>query len=111
MFVLLGCGRVEHRHDARVFEIARRDAFEMRADAAQFGSHKTVHKMQAPIQPRKQLVLDLVVDRKRDLGAVWPNLSKINNTRQGDVPAYGFERVLIWRVALDRQKDCVSLKP
>src|ERR1044072_7233360 len=43
----LGGRRLEHRHDARVIQIASRNAFEMCADAAQFRSQEAVHKMQA----------------------------------------------------------------
>src|SRR5881397_926839 len=99
---LSGCGRLEHGHDARVIQIARRDAFEMRADAAQFRSHEAVHKMQTPVEPGKQFVLDLVVNRQRDLRAVCPNLSEINDAHEGNIPTHRLERILFWRVALDR---------
>jgi len=105
-----GCGRLEHGHDARVIQIADRDAFEMRADAAQFRSHEAVHKMQTPVEPREQFVLDLVVNRERDLSAIWPDLSEINDAHKGNVPAHGLEGILVWRVALDRQEDRVRLK-
>src|SRR5947207_12938069 len=42
--VLSGCRRLEHGHDARVIQIAGSNPFEMRADAAQFGSQEAVHK-------------------------------------------------------------------
>jgi len=74
-----GGGRLEYWQDALVIQIAGRDAFEMRADAAQFGSQKAVHKMQTPVEPGEQFVLDLVVNGKRHLRAVRANLSKIDD--------------------------------
>src|SRR4029078_13439432 len=53
---------------------ATRDTFQ-RADPAHFGSHKRIEKTRGPVEPGKQLVPDLVVNWKRDLRAVWPNLS------------------------------------
>ena len=102
---------MEHGHNARVIQIARRDAFEVRTDAAQFRSHEAVHKMQTPVEPGEQFVLDLVVNRERDLRAVWTNLSEINKAHKGNVTARRFERILVGRVALDRQKDRMGLKP
>jgi hypothetical protein len=75
----------------------------MRADAAQFRGHEAVHETQTPVQPRKKLVFDVVVDRERDFSAAWPNFSKIDDSHDGDVPTNGFERVLVWRVAVDRK--------
>ena len=94
-----------------MIQIASRDAFEMRAYAAQFGSHKAVHKVQTPVEPGEQFVLDLVVNGERDLGAVRANLSEINDAHKGNVTARRFERILVGRVALDRQKDRMRLKP
>ena len=93
---------MEHGHDARVIQIAGRDPFEMRTDAAQFRSQEAVHKMQAPVEPGKQWVLDLVVNRKRDLRTVCPNLSEINDAHEGNVAAHGLERILLWRFTVDR---------
>ena len=104
------CSRLEHRQNRRTLKIVRGDSFEVRADAAQFGSHKRIDKTQAPVEPGKQLVPDLVVNCKRDLRAVWPNLSEVNDSHQVDIPAHGLKRILIWRVALDRQENGVSLK-
>jgi hypothetical protein len=87
----------------------RRVSFQ-RADTAQFGSRKSIEKTQAPVEPGKQLVPDLVVNRKRDLRAVWPNLSEVNDPDHVDIPTCGLKRTLIGRVALDRQEDGVSLK-
>ena len=109
-FVFLGSSRLEHGQHRRMLEVARRNAFEVRSDATQLGSHKTVDKIQAPIQPGNQLVLDLIVNRKRDLRAGSPNLGEINDSHKVNIAAHGLERILIWRVTLDRQKDCVSLK-
>ncbi|PYJ52416.1 MAG: hypothetical protein DME69_01495 [Verrucomicrobia bacterium] len=109
-FAFLGSSRLEHGQHRRMLEVARRNAFEVRSDATQFGSHKTVDKIQAPIQPGNQLVLDLIVNRKRDLRAGSPNLGEINDSHKVNIAAHGLERILIWRVTLDRQKDCVSLK-
>jgi hypothetical protein len=102
--------RLKHRHNRRTLKIACGDSFEVRADAAQFGSHKRIDKTRAPVEPGKQLVPDLVVNSKRDLRAVWPDLSEVNDSHQANVPTRGFKRVLIGHVALDRQKHGVSLK-
>ena len=104
------CSRLEHWQNRRTLKIACGDSFEVRADAAQFGSHKRIDKTQAPVEPGKQLVPDLVVNCKRDLRAVWPDLSEVNDSHQVNIPAHGLKRILIGRVALDRQKDRVSLK-
>jgi len=93
-----------------MLKVARRDAFEVRANTTQFGSDETIDKMQAPIQPGKQLVFNVVVNRQRDLGTVWPDFSKINDAHQGNIPAHRLERILIWRIAIDRQEDGVRLK-
>jgi len=103
-------GRLEYGHNTRVIEIACCDAFKMRTDAAQFGGHETVHEMQTAVEPGEQFVLDLVVNRERDLGAIWTNLREINNAHQSNVTAHRFERVLVRRVALDRQEDRMRLK-
>src|ERR1043166_1765268 len=71
---------------------------------------KTIYEMQTSIQPGKQLVLNLVMNRKRDLSAIWPNFGKIDDAHQCNISAYGFEPVLIWRVALNRQEDRMGLK-
>ena len=105
-----GWGRLEHGHNARVIQITGRNAFEMRTDAAQFRSHEAVHKMQTPVEPGEQFVLDFVVNRERDLRALWSNLSEINNAHKGNITARRFERILLRRVALDRQKDRMRLK-
>jgi len=101
---------LEHWHNASVFKVAGGDTFEVRAYAPQFGSDETIDKMQAPIQPGKQLVPYLIVNRKRHLGAIWPNFRKINDAYQGNVSAYGLERVMIWRVTLNRKENRVRLK-
>src|SRR6266542_1169695 len=98
---LSGCSRLEQGHDALAIQIAGRDAFEMRANTAQFRSHEAIHKMQTPVEPREQFVLDLVVNRQRDLRAVRPNVSEINDTHEGNIPSRRLERILVWRVALD----------
>lgn len=104
------CSRLEHWHNRRTLKTACGDSFEVRADAAQFGSHKRVDKTRAPVEPGKELVPDLVVSCERDLRAVWPDLSEVNDSHQVNVPTRGFKRVLIGHVALDRQKHGVSLK-
>ncbi|PYL26697.1 MAG: hypothetical protein DMF37_01125 [Verrucomicrobia bacterium] len=93
-----------------MFKVAGRDAFEVRADAPQFGSDETIYKMQAPIKPAEQLVPYLIVNRKRDLGAIWSNFSKINDAYQGNIPAYGLEGVLICRLAINRKENRMRLK-
>jgi len=97
-----GGGRLEHWQNARVIQVAGRNAFEMRTDAAQFGSHEAVDEMQTPVEPGEQSVFDLVVNRERDLRAVRANLSEINDAHHGNVPAHGLERILVWRIAVDR---------
>ena len=93
-----------------MIQVAGRDSFEVRTDTAQFGSHKTVHEVQAAIQPGKELILDVIVNRERNFGAIWPNLSEINDPHQCDISAHGLEGVLVRRFALDRQQDCVGFK-
>ena len=44
-FVFSGCSRLEHRHNTRMLEVARRDAFEVRANTTQFGRDETIDKM------------------------------------------------------------------
>jgi len=39
-----------------MIQVTGSDAFKMRTDTAQFGGDKIVDKMQAPIQPGKQLI-------------------------------------------------------
>ena len=72
----------------------------MGADAAQLSIYKAVHKMQTAIQPGEKFVFDFVVERERDLGAVRPDLSKINNAHEGNVSAYGLERILVRRLTI-----------
>ena len=109
-FVSSGWRRLEHGQHRRVIEVARRDTFEVRANTAQFRRHKTIDKMQASIQPGKQFVPDLIVHRQRNLGAVWANFGEINDSHQLDISARGLERILVGRVAIDRQKHRVRLK-
>jgi hypothetical protein len=61
-----------------MLEVAGCDSFEVRPNTAQFGRHKAIHEMQAPIQPGKQLVLNLVMNSQSNFSAVWPNFSEIN---------------------------------
>src|SRR5204862_3035332 len=110
IFVCSGRGRLKHGQNARVIQITGRDSFEMRADAAQFGSDKAINKMQTPVEPGKKLVLDLVVNSECDLSAVGTDLSKVDNAHKGDIPSHGLERILLRRVAVDRQEDRVRLK-
>jgi len=82
----------------------------MRADAAQLGVDKAVHKMQTSIQPGEQFVFDFVVHGERDLSAVRPDLSKIDNPHQADVSADGLECVLSGRIAIHRQQHSVRFE-
>ena len=82
----------------------------MRADAAQLGCHKAVHKMQTAIQPGEKFIFDFVVDRERDLGALRPDLSEINDAHQANVSADGLERILVRRIAIYRQQHSVRLE-
>src|SRR5207237_9699682 len=86
------------------------DPLEMREDTSQLGSHKAVHKMQTSIQPGEKFVFDFVVDGKRDLGAVRPNLCEINDAHEGNVSTHGLERILVRRIAVHRQQHSVRLK-
>jgi hypothetical protein len=43
--------------------------------------------MQVSIEPGKQAVLDLVMDRDRDLGAVRPDLGEIDQADDFDITA------------------------
>ena len=52
----------------------------MRADAAQFSSHKRVDKAQAAVEPSEQLVLYFVMNCERHLRAVCADLSEINDS-------------------------------
>ncbi|PYK20164.1 MAG: hypothetical protein DME56_08160 [Verrucomicrobia bacterium] len=72
----------------------------MRTDAAQFGSDKAVHEVQASIQPGKQFIFDFVVNGERNLGAMWPDLSKINDAHHANISAHGLERILARRIAV-----------
>src|SRR6266550_3170700 len=47
------------------------------------------------VEPGKQLVPDLIVNCKRYLRAVWPDLSEVNDSHQVNIPAHGLKRVLI----------------
>jgi len=107
---LSGVSRSEHRHNTRALQVAGPDAFEMCADAAQFGSYKAVHKMQTTVQPCEQFIFDFIVDRQRDLGALGPDLSEISDAHDGNVPAHGFKRILVRRIAVHRQKHGVRLE-
>jgi hypothetical protein len=76
---------LEHGHNARVFQITRSDPFEVRPDAAQFRSHEAVHEMQTPVEPGKDFVFDLVMNRECDLSAVWPNLAEVNDSHESNI--------------------------
>src|SRR5713226_9779883 len=69
ILVCSGCSRLQHRQNRHGLNVAGGDSLEMRADAAQLRSYKSIDKMQAPVEPGKQLVLDLIVNRKRDFSA------------------------------------------
>src|SRR4029450_9496616 len=99
--VLSGGNSLEHRQNARMIQVTGRDAFEVRTDTAQFGSHKTVHEVQAAIQPGKELILDVIVNGECDFGAIWPNLSEINDPHQRDISAHRLGAVLARRLAPD----------
>src|SRR5439155_7005178 len=45
-----GGGRLEHGQNARVIQVAGRNASEMGADAAHVGSHVAVNKIQTPAE-------------------------------------------------------------
>src|SRR5260370_11810828 len=77
---ILCCSRLEHRQNRRALEIARCDPLEMRADAAQFSSHKRVDKAQPAAAPGEQRVLYFLMNGKRHLGAVCPDLTEINDS-------------------------------
>src|SRR6266446_314315 len=106
----LGGHRFEHRRHRRRFEIRRGDTFEVCTNAAQLRSHKRVDKVETPIKPCEKLALDLVMHSQRYLGAVWPNLRKIDQSHQINIAAHRFKCVLIGRLAVDCQEHCVRLE-
>ena len=55
--------------------------------------HKAVHEMQTAVQPGEQFILDLVVDRERDLGAVRPDFGEIDDAHEVNVSTHGLERI------------------
>lgn len=88
----------------------RGDAFEMRPQAAQLGSEEGVDKSELPVQPRIELVLNLVMNGQRDLGAVAPHFREIDKPHQFDISAPGLKGELIGRVVLDRCDNGVRVK-
>lgn len=80
-------GRFQHRHDWHALGVGGGDAFEVRPDAAQLRVNERVDEMQVSIEPGKQAVLDLVMDRDRDLGAVRPDLGEIDQADDFDITA------------------------
>src|SRR5438045_545051 len=71
-----GC-RFEHCQQRRPLHIRRGDAFEMSPNTTQFRIHERINEVKPSIQPGEQLVLDLILHRQRDFGAVRPNLREV----------------------------------
>src|SRR5207237_9297287 len=61
------------------------DPFKVRPNAAKFRIHKCVDEVQVAIEPREQAVLNVVMDRKCDLGAVRPDIGEINEAHNLNV--------------------------
>src|SRR5205807_8615222 len=72
--------RFEHGQDTCRLGIRRCDSLKMCSDAAQLAVNKRVHEMEATIQPRKKFILNLVVHREGDLGAIRTDFSEIDNS-------------------------------
>ena len=70
-----------------------------------------IHKVETAIQPGEELVLDLVMHRERDLGAIGPKFGEIDQPHDFDVSASGFEGELLRALARRRQKTVCAWKP
>lgn len=80
-------GGFEHRHDWHALGVGGRDALEVRRDAAKFCIYECIQEIQVPIEPYTKAILDLVVNRERDLGAVGPDLGEIDQADDLDISA------------------------
>ena len=111
-FGKLRCRRsLEQRHDRHALHIRSGNAFEMRADAAQFGVHKGIDEMQVSIEPREQAVLNFIMNRERDLGTGWPDFAEIDQSHHFDIPAGGLKRELVLGIAIYRQQGGAGFEP
>src|SRR5437870_7339264 len=95
--------RFENGQDNCRFGIRRCDSLKVCSDAPQLGVHKCIDEMQSTIQPREKFVLNLIMHRERNLGAIRTHLSKIDNSHQVEVAADGLESYFIWRIAFNRE--------
>src|SRR5215212_171218 len=67
--------------------------------------------MKSAIQPREDLVLDLVVQGQRHFRAVWPDLGELGQSHDVEVAAGRLKRELVWRIALYRQQNSARFEP
>ena len=102
----LGCRRrLEHWHEWDPLNVGRGDAFKMRSNASKFGIYKSIDKSEVAIEPCEQAIVDLIMNRQRDLGAARTDRGEINKSHDVDVSADGFERELFRAIAVGRQED------
>src|SRR5947199_10743651 len=62
--------RLEHGQDTCRLGIRRCDSLKVCSNTAQLGVHERLHEMQATIQPREKFVLNLVMHREGNFGAI-----------------------------------------
>src|SRR5438046_1771625 len=93
--------RFEHGQDTCRLGIRRCDSLKVCSDAAQLTVHKCIHEMQSAIQPREKFVLNLVMHRERNLGAIRTHLGKIDNSHQVEIAADRLESYFIRRIAFN----------
>src|ERR1051326_8420640 len=82
----------------------------MGSNASQLGSHERIYKMKSPVEPGEKLVLDLVMQRERHLGARGPDLGELDQSHDIEIPAGRFKRELVWRIAFHRQQNSARFK-
>ena len=108
---LLGCCcSLEQRHHGQLLYVRSGDAFKVRANAAKLSVNESVDKAKSTIEPCEQAILDFVMDRESDLGAVWPNLGEIDQSNYVEVSPNRFESELIDRIAIHRHEHCARIK-
>ena len=108
--VFLRRRRLVHRKHRDTLDDRCSDPFEMRANAPQLRSDKCVYEMKPAIQPGEQLVLDFIMQRKRDFRTVRPDFSELRQAHHVQISTRGLKRHLIGRLALNRQQDRPSFK-
>src|SRR6266576_3614658 len=93
--------RFEHGQDTCRPGIRRCDSLKVCSDAAQLAVLKCIHEMQSAIQPREKFVLNLVMHRERNLGAIRTHIGKIDNSHQVEIAADRLESYFIRRIAFN----------